>query len=110
MCSRFFIDFPDIDSQTRKINSYLTNHFNSDDELELRYYILPPKIRNILFDTFSRFNFLLSLQMVVDDSTICLMSHERKQVLDLIMDLAKQVNYILIVLGHALILFCLDIG
>jgi len=72
MCSRFFIDFPDIESQTRKINSYLTNHFNSDDELELR------------------FNFLLSLQSVVDDSTICLMSHERKQVLDLIVDLAKQ--------------------
>merc|ERR1712227_1037377 len=72
MCSRFFIDFPDIESQTRKINSYLSSHFNSDDELELR------------------FNFLLSLQSVVDDSTICLMSHERKQVLDLIMNLAKQ--------------------
>ena len=36
MCSRFFIDFPDIESQTRKINSYLSSHFNSDDELELR--------------------------------------------------------------------------
>ena len=39
-----------------------------------------------------RFNFLLSLQMVVDESTICLMSHERKLVLDLIMKLAKQVK------------------
>jgi len=72
MCSRFFIDFPDIDTQTRKLESYLTNHFNSENELELR------------------FNFLLSLQMVVDESTICLMSQERKLVLDLIMKLAKQ--------------------
>ena len=40
----------------------------------------------------SRFNFLLSLQMVVDESTICLMSQERKLVLDLIMKLAKQVS------------------
>ena len=39
-----------------------------------------------------RFNFLLSLQMVVDESTICLMSQERKLVLDLIMKLAKQVS------------------
>merc|ERR1712113_1001155 len=72
MCSRFFIDFPDIETQTRKLESYLTNHFNSVNELELR------------------FNFLLSLQMVVDESTICLMSQERKLVLDLIMKLAKQ--------------------
>lgn len=72
MCSRFFIDFPDIETQTRKLESYLTNHFNSENELELR------------------FNFLLSLQMVVDESTICLMSQERKLVLDLIMKLAKQ--------------------
>jgi len=72
MSSRFFIDFPDIETQTRKLESYLINHFNSDNELEMR------------------FNFLLSLQMVVDESTICLMSHERKLVLDLIMKLAKQ--------------------
>merc|ERR1712176_1689268 len=72
MSSRFFIDFPDIETQTRKLESYLINHFNSDNELELR------------------FNFLLSLQMVVDESTICLMSHERKLVLDLIMKHAKQ--------------------
>ena len=42
-----------------------------------------------------RFNFLLSLQMVVDESTICLMSQERKLVLDLIMKLAKQASEIL---------------
>ena len=103
MCSRFFIDFPDIESQTRKINSYLSSHFNSDDELELRsvasfwksYYLTT--FTDSLFWSFVfkrfllRFNFLLSLQSVVDDSTICLMSHERKQVLDLIMNLAKQV-------------------
>lgn len=50
-------------------------------------------IGSMFYNTFLlRFNFLLSLQMVVDDSTICLMNHERKQVLDLIMDLAKQVR------------------
>ena len=37
MCSRFFIDFPDIETQTRKIKSYLTAHFDSEDELSLRY-------------------------------------------------------------------------
>ena len=33
--------------------------------------------------------------MVVDESTICLMSQERKLVLDLIMKLAKQASEIL---------------
>ena len=37
MSSRFFIDFPDIETQTRKLESYLINHFNSDNELEMRY-------------------------------------------------------------------------
>ncbi|CAG5110569.1 Oidioi.mRNA.OKI2018_I69.chr2.g4955.t1.cds [Oikopleura dioica] len=72
MCSRFFIDFPEIETQTRKIKSYLAAHFNSDDELSLR------------------FNFMLSLQAVVNDSTICLMSQERQEVLNLIMSLAQQ--------------------
>lgn len=72
MCSRFFIDFPDIETQTRKIKSYLEAHFDSDDELSLR------------------FNFMLSLQAVVNDSTICLMSQEHQEVLNLIIGLAQQ--------------------
>ncbi|CBY33147.1 unnamed protein product [Oikopleura dioica] len=74
MCSRFFIDFPDIETQTRKIKSYLEAHFDSDDELSLR------------------FNFMLSLQAVVNDSTICLMSQEHQEVLNLIIGLAQQVT------------------
>uniref|UniRef100_A0A1I8HQ59 polynucleotide adenylyltransferase n=1 Tax=Macrostomum lignano TaxID=282301 RepID=A0A1I8HQ59_9PLAT len=35
MCSRFFIDFPDLRKQRAKIESYLTSHFPSDKDLEL---------------------------------------------------------------------------
>jgi len=36
MCSRFFIDFPDIEAQRVKLQHYLTDHF-SDDLLRHRY-------------------------------------------------------------------------
>jgi hypothetical protein len=85
MCSRFFIDFPDIETQTRKIKSYLAAHFDSEDELSLR------------------FNFMLSLQAVVNDSTICLMSQEHQEVLNLIIGLAQQtLSDILIQEGYSI--------
>ncbi|CAH8595447.1 unnamed protein product [Dicrocoelium dendriticum] len=37
MCSRFFIDFPDIVSQHHRLNYYLTNHFEDDNELKAAY-------------------------------------------------------------------------
>ncbi|KAL4232672.1 Terminal nucleotidyltransferase 5A [Mactra antiquata] len=71
MCSRFFIDFNDVTQQRQKLESYLNNHFSEDEELKHEY--------------------LLTLYHVVDESTICLMGHERRQTLNLIQQLACQV-------------------
>ncbi|CAL4094745.1 unnamed protein product, partial [Meganyctiphanes norvegica] len=74
MCSRFFIDFPDVSQQQNKLESYLWNHFSGVDEA-LRY------------------EYLMVLHRVVDESTVCLMGHERRQTLTLIDELACQVFY-----------------
>lgn len=79
MCSRFFIDFPDIGQQKCKLENYLWNHFIGPEEESLKY------------------QYLLLLRNVVDDSTVCLMGHERRQTLALIDDLAYQV---LMFAGH----------
>lgn len=71
MCSRFFIDFNDVTQQKQKLESYLNNHFSGEEELKYEY--------------------LLTLYRVVDESTICLMGHERRQTLNLIQQLACQV-------------------
>lgn len=69
MCSRFFIDFPELGRQRAKLEAYLRNHFVGDDEaLKPRYLTL--------------------LHSVVRDSTVCLMGHERRQTLALIEALA----------------------
>lgn len=64
MCSRFFIDFPDIGEQQRKLEAYLQSHFVGEEK--------------------SKYDYLLILRRVVNESTVCLMNHERKQTLDLI--------------------------
>uniref|UniRef100_A0A8C8BQY0 polynucleotide adenylyltransferase n=1 Tax=Otus sunia TaxID=257818 RepID=A0A8C8BQY0_9STRI len=71
MCSRFFIDFSDIGEQQRKLESYLQNHFVG---LEDRKY-----------------DYLMTLHGVVNESTVCLMGHERRQTLNLITMLAIRV-------------------
>lgn len=71
MCSRFFIDFSDINQQRQKLESYLANHFSGDESMKYHY--------------------LMTLYRVVDESTICLMGHERRQTLNLIHQLAYQV-------------------
>ncbi|XP_056295954.1 cell surface glycoprotein 1 [Pseudoliparis swirei] len=71
MCSRFFIDFPDVQEQQRKILSYLKNHFIGEER--------------------SKYQFLMTLRRVVDDSTVCLMGHERRQSLNMITVLALRV-------------------
>ncbi|XP_052000144.1 terminal nucleotidyltransferase 5A [Xyrauchen texanus] len=71
MCSRFFIDFSDISEQQRKLESYLQNHFVG---LEDRKY-----------------DYLMTLHGVVNESTVCLMGHERRQTLGLIAMLAVSV-------------------
>uniref|UniRef100_A0A673KPH5 polynucleotide adenylyltransferase n=1 Tax=Sinocyclocheilus rhinocerous TaxID=307959 RepID=A0A673KPH5_9TELE len=74
MCSRFFIDFSDISEQQRKLESYLQNHFNHFVGLEDRKY-----------------DYLTTLHGVVNESTVCLMGHERRQILGLIAMLAVHV-------------------
>uniref|UniRef100_A0AAR5NYE2 polynucleotide adenylyltransferase n=1 Tax=Dendroctonus ponderosae TaxID=77166 RepID=A0AAR5NYE2_DENPD len=76
MCSRFFIDFPDVVQQRSKLETYLWNHFGSGHE-----------------ESSSRHRFLLLLHDVVSQSTVCLMGHERRQTLQLIKSLAWQVLY-----------------
>lgn len=73
MCSRFFIDFPDIGQQRAKLENYLSNHFVGPDEESLKY------------------RYLTLLHSVVEVSTVCLMGHERRQTLSLIEELAYRV-------------------
>lgn len=73
MCSRFFIDFPDIGQQRAKLENYLWNHFVGSEEEALRH------------------QYLMLLHDVVEESTVCLMGHERRQTLSLIEGLAWQV-------------------
>lgn len=74
MCSRFFIDFPDILQQRIKLEAYLRNHFWGIEEEPLQYH------------------YLVHLHEVVENSTVCLMGHERRQTLNLIEQLALQVS------------------
>ncbi|CAK6440810.1 unnamed protein product [Pipistrellus nathusii] len=71
MCSRFFIDFPDVLEQQRTLERYLEAHFSGADSA-------------------GRYNCLATLHRVVNESTVCLMSHERRQTLDLIASMALQ--------------------
>ncbi|KAJ9589705.1 hypothetical protein L9F63_017077, partial [Diploptera punctata] len=73
MCSRFFIDFSDIGQQRAKLENYLWNHFVGPDEESLKY------------------RYLMLLHSVVEESTVCLMGHERRQTLSLIEELAYHV-------------------
>ncbi|XP_076827807.1 terminal nucleotidyltransferase 5ba [Brachyhypopomus gauderio] len=71
MCSRFFIDFSDIGEQQRKLEAYLQNHFVGMEH--------------------KRYDCLATLHHVVNESTVCLMGHERRQTLNLIATLALRV-------------------
>ncbi|KAM4546985.1 terminal nucleotidyltransferase 5C-like [Fundulus diaphanus] len=72
MCSRFFIDFPDVGEQQRKIEAYLQCHFVGNEEA-------------------SKYDYLMTLRRVIDESTVCLMGHERRQTLNMITVLALRV-------------------
>ncbi|XP_041864638.1 uncharacterized protein LOC121654522 [Melanotaenia boesemani] len=72
MCSRFFIDFPDVSEQQRKIEAYLQCHFLGNEET-------------------SKYDYLMTLRRVIDESTVCLMGHERRQTLNMITVLALRV-------------------
>ncbi|XP_045518486.1 terminal nucleotidyltransferase 5C-like isoform X1 [Pieris brassicae] len=70
MCSRFFIDFPELGQQRAKLEAYLRNHFVGLEEEALKH------------------RYLTLLHGVVRESTVCLMGHERRQTLALIEALA----------------------
>lgn len=72
MCSRFFIDFPDVSEQQRKIEAYLQCHYIGSEEG-------------------SKYDYLMTLRRVIDESTVCLMGHERRQTLNMITVLALRV-------------------
>lgn len=72
MCSRFFIDFSDLNQQQAKLESYLANHFSDDPVL--------------------KFEYLTILHNVVQRSTVCLMNHELRLTLGMIRDLAYKLN------------------
>lgn len=71
MCSRFFIDFPNVEEQQKKIESYLRNHFIGEEK--------------------SKYDYLMTLRGVVNESTVCLMGHERRQTLNMITLMALKV-------------------
>lgn len=71
MCSRFFIDFPDIGEQQRKVEAYLQSHFVGEEK--------------------SKYDYLMILRRVVNESTVCLMGHERRQTLHLLSLMAFRV-------------------
>ncbi|XP_004638882.1 putative nucleotidyltransferase FAM46D [Octodon degus] len=71
MCSRFFIDFPDIANQQKKIESYLLNHFIGEEN--------------------SKYNYLKTLHDIVNKSTVCLMARERRETLNMIARMALNV-------------------
>lgn len=73
MCSRFFIDFADINEQEYKLHTYLSSHYANDDPGKYRY--------------------LLQLSSIIERSTVCLMSHERNLTLTLISQLATEYYY-----------------
>ncbi|XP_057677824.1 terminal nucleotidyltransferase 5C-like [Corythoichthys intestinalis] len=72
MCSRFFIDFPDVKEQRRKMEAYLQGHFTGGEEG-------------------SKYDYLMTLRRVIDESTVCLMGHERRQTLNMITVLALRI-------------------
>ncbi|KAI5945284.1 terminal nucleotidyltransferase 5D [Manis javanica] len=71
MCSRFFIDFPDVAEQQKNIESYLHNHFIGEEN--------------------NKYNYLMTLCGVVNESTVCLMGYKRRQTLNMITLMALKV-------------------
>ncbi|CAM9154391.1 unnamed protein product, partial [Lampetra fluviatilis] len=83
MCSRFFIDFPDVGSQVASSPSSLSSSSSSSSSSSPA---TGPGATARL-----RYEFLMRLQAVVSESTVCLMGHERRQILNLIVLLAFRV-------------------
>lgn len=99
MCSRFFIDFPDVNAQEQKLRNYLENHFGSnsdqwsscgeDTDSEASTSIAPS---SLLALGQAKYDYLMLLHRVIGESTVCLMTHDRKLTLAMIDRLAFQVS------------------
>ncbi|KAF8369089.1 pqn-44 [Pristionchus pacificus] len=95
MCSRFFIDFPDLPSQETKLRSYMDSHFanhenasslcgdETDSEASSNQ-----TTQSYLAVSQAKYDFLMMLYRVISSSTVCLMHHDRRQTLQLIDQLA----------------------
>lgn len=73
MCSRFFIDFGDLDTQVKKLQKYLQDHFHGENHIKCEY--------------------LRILYRIIESSTVCLMGHERKQTLMVIEQMANNIEH-----------------
>ena len=80
MCSRFFIDFGDLDTQVRKLQKYLQDHFQGDERVKCEY--------------------LRILHRTIASSTVCLMNHERKQTLMIIEQMANNIEHGLLEMNY----------
>ncbi|CAB3408575.1 unnamed protein product [Caenorhabditis bovis] len=100
MCSRFFIDFPDVMSQEQKLRNYLESHFNngndqwssSGEDTDSEASTSQATTSSFLAAGQAKYDFLMLLHRVINESTVCLMQHERQMTLNMIDRLAFQVS------------------
>ncbi|ULU12479.1 hypothetical protein L5515_001707 [Caenorhabditis briggsae] len=105
MCSRFFIDFPDLNSQENKLRNYLDSHFgtsfngvtydqwsSSGSDTESEASTSQATSSSLLVTGQAKYDFLMLLYRVIDESTVCLMAHERHMTLNMIDRVAFQLS------------------
>ncbi|CAD6195520.1 unnamed protein product [Caenorhabditis auriculariae] len=100
MCSRFFIDFPDVLVQEQKLRNYLESHFgsgsdqwsSSGEDTDSEASTSQATTSSLLATGQAKYDFLMLLHRVISESTVCLMSHERRQTLSMIDRVAFQVS------------------
>ncbi|GMT31126.1 hypothetical protein PFISCL1PPCAC_22423, partial [Pristionchus fissidentatus] len=99
MCSRFFIDFPDLGSQESKLRGYMESHFaNHDSASSLcgdetdSEASSNQTTHSYLAVSQAKYDFLIMLYRVISSSTVCLMTHDRRCTLQLIDRMAYQLT------------------
>ncbi|CAI2319015.1 unnamed protein product [Caenorhabditis sp. 36 PRJEB53466] len=105
MCSRFFIDFPDVCSQENKLRNYLDSHFgtsfngatydqwsSSGSDTDSEASTSQATTSSLLVTGQAKYDFLMLLYRVIDESTVCLMAHERHMTLNMIDRVAFQLS------------------
>ncbi|KAF1770754.1 hypothetical protein GCK72_002577 [Caenorhabditis remanei] len=105
MCSRFFIDFPDLISQENKLRNYLDSHFgtsfngvtydqwsSSGSDTDSEASTSQATTSSLLVTGQAKYDFLMLLYRVINESTVCLMAHERHMTLNMIDRVAFQLS------------------